>query len=41
MQFDLVCVARQNEQLAVSVLGIFHRCVPVLGVEEDAICFAA
>jgi hypothetical protein len=41
MQLDLVCVARQNEQLAVSILGVFHRRVPVVGVEENAICFAA
>jgi hypothetical protein len=41
MQFDLVCVARQNEQLAVSILGVFHLRVPVVGVEKNAICFAA
>jgi hypothetical protein len=41
MQFRLVRAARQTEQLTISIRGIVYVCVPVIGVEEDAVCFAA
>ena len=40
VQFDFVFVARQHKQLAVTVFGACHFCVPGLGVEQDAICLA-
>lgn len=40
MQFDFVHVARQDKQLAVAVRLVCDLRVPVLGVKEDAVCFA-
>lgn len=40
MKLCLVFIARQIEQLTVSVLRAVYFCVPTLRVEEDAVCFA-
>jgi hypothetical protein len=41
MKLRFVDIARQIEQLAVSILWAVYLCVPMLRVEEDAVRLAA